>query len=49
MDNLPNGVFVKLEASSEQTFLLWGGSLLAWSPGGYQERRPRPGILESAS
>jgi hypothetical protein len=42
MDDLPDGVFVKLEESSQEAFLVWDGSLLTWSPGGYHERRPRP-------
>ncbi|MGA2254214.1 MAG: hypothetical protein ABSG53_06085 [Thermoguttaceae bacterium] len=42
LGNLPDGVFVKLEEGSEQAFLVWGDSLLAWSPGGYEQRRPRP-------
>jgi hypothetical protein len=25
----------------DDAFLVWGESLLAWSPGGYKERRPR--------
>jgi len=33
---------VKFEAWGEQAFLVWGDSLLAWSPGGYEQRRPRP-------
>ena len=39
MDELPNGIFVKWET---RDCLLWDDSLLLWSPGGYQERRPRP-------
>jgi hypothetical protein len=39
---LPDGVFVKLEALSKQTFLVWGGRLFPWSAGGYQKRWPRP-------
>ncbi len=42
LDELPDGVFVVLEAWGEQAYLLWRDRLLAWSPGGYQERRPRP-------
>ena len=40
--DLPNGVFVRIDAWGEQAILVWGGKLLAWSPGGYRERRPRP-------
>jgi hypothetical protein len=42
LDKLPNGVFVVLEAEGKEAFLLWGDSLLPWSPGGYGKRRPRP-------
>ena len=42
LDDLPDGVFVKVEAWGEQAFLIWGDSLCAWSPGGYWERRTRP-------
>jgi hypothetical protein len=36
--NLPDGVMVKLE---DQCWLVSGDQLLAWSPGGYRDRRPR--------
>ncbi len=42
LDELPDGVFVTFEASSEQAYLLRGDGLSPWSPGGYGERRPRP-------
>jgi hypothetical protein len=42
LDELPDGVFVAVEAPGERAFLVRGGQLLAWSPGGYRERRPRP-------
>ena len=42
LDGLPDGVFVTVAAWGEQAYLVWGDSLLEWSPGGYQERRPRP-------
>ena len=42
LDDLPDGVFVTLESSGEQAYLVWGGHLLAWSAGGYRERRLRP-------
>ncbi len=42
LSNLPDGVFVKVEEGGEQAFLVWGDSLFAWSPGGYEQRRPRP-------
>jgi hypothetical protein len=40
--DLPDGVFVTLEASAEQAYLVWGDRLLAWSPGGYRAQLPRP-------
>jgi hypothetical protein len=42
LDDLPDGVFLRLAGTADQAWLLWGGRLLAWSPGGYRERRPRP-------
>ncbi|HTU93158.1 MAG TPA: hypothetical protein VMF69_23970 [Gemmataceae bacterium] len=42
LDGLPDGVFVNVEAWGEQAYLIWGDSLLAWSPAGYGERRQRP-------
>jgi hypothetical protein len=39
LKELPDGVFVM---EDERPFLVLGGSLVAWSPGGYGERRPRP-------
>ena len=42
LDELPDGVFVTVEAWGQQAWLLWGGSLLEWSPEGYRNRRPRP-------
>jgi hypothetical protein len=41
LDQLPDGVFVTFEGQPEQAYLVWGESLLAWSPAGYQERRAR--------
>jgi len=41
LDRLPDGAFVTL-AGEETAYLLWRGELLAWSPGGYTERRPQP-------
>jgi hypothetical protein len=41
VDELPDGVLVRMGGSA---WLLWGGRLLAWTPGGYGERRrPRGG------
>jgi hypothetical protein len=42
LDELPDGVFVVVPAWGEQAYLVWGDRLLAWSAGGYGERRPRP-------
>jgi hypothetical protein len=42
LDELPNGVFVTVAAWGEQAYLVWSDHLLAWSPGGYGEHRPRP-------
>lgn len=41
LDELPDGVFVTHSAWEERAYLVWGDSLLAWSPGGYSERRQR--------
>jgi hypothetical protein len=42
LEELPDGVFVTAAAWGEHAYLVWGTCLLAWSPGGYGERRPRP-------
>ncbi len=42
LDSLPDGVFVSLADALDQPFLIQGQSLLAWSPGGYRDRLPRP-------
>jgi hypothetical protein len=42
LDELPDGVFVTNRAWEERAYLVWGDYLLAWSPGGYSERRRRP-------
>lgn len=42
LDELPDGVFVTLEAPEQQAYLVWGNRLLQWSPAGYQKRRTRP-------
>ena len=42
LDEMPDGVFVIVERWGEQAYLVWGDHLLAWSPGGYRERRGRP-------
>jgi hypothetical protein len=38
-DALPDGTFVLV---ARHAFLVLGRELLRWSPGGYEERRPRP-------
>src|SRR5689334_3968682 len=40
IDDLPDGVFVTL--GDGLACLIWGGVLLAWSPGGYNGRLSRP-------
>src|SRR5438270_6920559 len=42
LDGLPDGVFVSVPTWGERAYLVWGDYLLAWSPGGYGERRRRP-------
>ena len=39
LNALPNGAFVELEGSA---FLVWGQTLLLWTPEGYARRDPRP-------
>jgi hypothetical protein len=41
LDKLPDGVFVTVGAE-RQPYLVLGGRLLAWSPGGYGARRHQP-------
>lgn len=43
IDDLPDGVFMTLGEGMDCAYLLWGGHLLVWSPGGYKGRLPRPG------
>jgi hypothetical protein len=42
VDDLPDGVFVNLGGRDGDACLIRGDELLAWSPGGYRERRRRP-------
>jgi hypothetical protein len=42
LDELPDGVFVTLDGRDGHAWLISGDELLAWSPGGYQERHRRP-------
>jgi hypothetical protein len=39
VSTLPDGTYIALDQAG---WLVWGADLLAWSPGGYTERRPRP-------
>jgi hypothetical protein len=41
IDDLPDGVFVTLDERDGDAYLIRGDQLLAWSPGGYRERRSR--------
>ena len=41
-DDLPDGVIVAVAAWGDRAYLVRGDRLLAWSPGGYGERRRRP-------
>ena len=40
--DLPDGVFVGLNAGGEHAYLIREGHLLAWSPGGYTASLPMP-------
>jgi hypothetical protein len=42
LNSLPDGCFVQLEGSS---YLVWGDTLLLWSPAGYEKKRERPNDL----
>lgn len=42
LDDLPDGVVVTRREVAGVAWLLWQGQLLAWSPGGYEERISRP-------
>jgi hypothetical protein len=42
LDGLPDGVIVTVAAWGNRAYLVRGDRLLAWSPGGYGERRRRP-------
>ena len=39
LNSLPDGCFVEIEGSA---CLIWRGSLLPWTPDGYEHRKPRP-------
>ncbi len=43
LDDLPDGVLITREGRDQEAHLIRGEELFAWSPGGYRERRPRPG------
>ena len=42
LDELPDGVFVTLEAPGGQAYLVRSDHLLGWSARGYRDRRLRP-------
>jgi hypothetical protein len=42
IDDLPDGVFVTLGKDEDRPYIIWNGHLLAWTPGGYGGRQPRP-------
>ena len=42
LDDLPDGVFVEMSGADGSARVVLGDSLLAWSPGGYTGRTPRP-------
>ncbi|HEU5115451.1 MAG TPA: hypothetical protein VFT74_02125 [Isosphaeraceae bacterium] len=42
LNELPDGVMVLLGEESNTPYLIWQGQLLAWTPGGYEDRLPRP-------
>jgi hypothetical protein len=42
LEEMPNGVFVRHADWGEDAYLVWNDGLLAWSAGGYTERRKRP-------
>ncbi|MGI9184403.1 MAG: hypothetical protein DLM59_03115 [Pseudonocardiales bacterium] len=44
LDELPDGAFVLLP-ESPHPWLVLGGELLSWRPGGYGPRRPRPAAI----
>jgi hypothetical protein len=48
LNDLPDGVFVTLPESDDAAWLVWRGSLLKWSAGGYTQRRTRPKSLSVA-
>jgi hypothetical protein len=41
LNTLPEGTLIQ-GTKPHQAYLVWGDALLAWSPSGYRERRPRP-------
>lgn len=46
LDEMPDGVFVRLTGLSERAYLVLDDGLLAWTPGGYGERISRPSDIE---
>jgi hypothetical protein len=43
---MPNGVFVRLTREDGRVYLVLDDELLAWTPGGYGEKIPRPSCVE---
>lgn len=42
LDDLPDGVMIAPDGPGGAAYLIRGETLLAWSPGGYRDRRARP-------
>lgn len=42
LDGLPDGATIALPQAPDTAWLVHGGALHMWTPGGYAERRPRP-------
>jgi hypothetical protein len=48
LSELPDGVLITHTDWGQDAYLLWHGALLRWTPGGYAERRSRPGRAQVA-
>jgi hypothetical protein len=46
LDDLPDGVFITPVGGTGEAYLIQRDRLLAWSPGGYRDRRIRPRGIE---
>jgi len=46
MDSLPDGCFVQIEG---RAYLVWGDTLLLWTPDGYTKRHARPADTTAAT